>query len=130
LFVVSNIWLSAQNNVLNFNTRGVSVKGDINIPARTVSNNQNYIELEYNFEEAFVVDIRRNVDTFQLVKIKGLGLMDDIGKPALPAYNDIFVVPSKNGLSVQIIESQCTDFEDFYIYPALEPETGLIGDTT
>ena len=38
-------------------------------------------------------------------------------------------VPSKNEFSIQIIESQYTDFENFYIYPALEPETGLVDDT-
>ena len=70
----------AQNSVLNFKNRGVSVKEDVNIPARIVSNIQNYIELEYNFEEAFVVDIRRDADKFQLVKIKGFGFMDDLLK--------------------------------------------------
>jgi len=126
LFVISSIWLSAQNKVLNFNTRGVSVKGEITTPARSVSNNQNYIDIEYNFEEAVATDIIRNNDTLQLVKIKGFGFMDDMGKPALPAYNDILAVPTKNGLSIQIIESQYKDFDDFYIYPALEPK---IGDT-
>ena len=130
LFVVSNIWLFAQNNVLNFNTKGISGKGDVDIPTRIVLNNQNYIELEYNFEEAIAMDIKKNDETFQLVKIKGFGFMDDLGKPALPAYNDILAVPSKNGLSIQIIESQYTDFENFYILPALEPEIDLIGDTT
>ena len=43
LFVISNIWLSAQNNVLNFRQRSISVKEEIVIPLRTVSTNQNYI---------------------------------------------------------------------------------------
>ncbi|MDR0232021.1 MAG: hypothetical protein LBI82_07870, partial [Dysgonamonadaceae bacterium] len=130
LLLVPNVWLSAQNNVLNFNTKNISVKEKIGIPARTVSTNQNYIDLEYNFEEAIAVDIKRNDENFQLLKIKGFGLMDNIGKPALPVYNDILAIPSKNGLSIQIIESQYTDFEDFYIHPALEPQTDLVGDTT
>jgi len=130
LFVVFNIWIFAQNSVLNFNTRGVYVKEEVATPTQNVSNNQNYIDVEYNFEEAIVSDIRRDNNTFQLVKIKGFGLMDEIGKPALPAYNDILAVPSKNGLSVQIIEAQYADFENFYIHPALEPEIALIGDIT
>jgi len=130
LFVISNICLSAQNNVLNFRHRSVSVKEEINTPVRNVSTNQNYIDIEYDFEEAIAIDIRRNDETFQFIKIKGFGFMDNIGKPALPVYNDILAVPSKNGLSIHIIESQYTDFEGFYIHPALEPETGLVGDTT
>jgi Peptidase family C25./Propeptide_C25. len=129
LFVVSNIWLFAQNNVLNFSTKNVSVKDEITIPTRNVLNNQSYIELEYNFEDAIAIDVRRNDETFQLIKINGFGFMDDLGKPALPAYNDILAVPTKSGLSIQIIESQYKDFEDFYIYPALEPESDLEGDT-
>ena len=52
LYIVLNIGLSAQNNVLNFNQRGISVKEDISTPVRNVSTNQNYIDLEYDFEEA------------------------------------------------------------------------------
>jgi len=77
LFIVSNFCLLAQNKVLNFSTRGVSVKDEIALPARDVSTNQNYIELEYNFKEAITTDISRNDTTFQLVKIKGFGFMDD-----------------------------------------------------
>ena len=92
LFVVSNICLFAQKNVLNFNTKSISVKGEINTPARTVSNSLNYIELEYVFEEAIVNEIRRNDTTFQLVKIKGFGFMDNLGKPMLPAYRNVLEV--------------------------------------
>lgn len=56
LFIILGCCLSAQNNVLNFSKKSVSVKEKINIPIRNVVTNQNYIELEYYFEEAVTID--------------------------------------------------------------------------
>ena len=116
------ILLLAQNKSIHFKD-GVSDKEIVsNSPKRTVVESSNYIELDYSFDDAEIRTIKQDTSVFQLLNIQGMGKMDNVGKPALPCYNDILAVPSKNGLGIKIVEAIYQDFKGFNIAPAIEPQ--------
>lgn len=123
LVVICISFLSfSQNKKLNFKKGINTEKKESLMPSRSVSESKNYIEINYNFEDADVIDIKHDTDQFQLIRVKGFGVMGDVGKPALPFYNDILVVPQKEGLKIKIIEADYQEYDNFYIQPALEPQ--------
>lgn len=116
------ILLLAQNKSIHFKD-GVSDKEIVsNSPKRTVVESSNYIELDYSFDDAEIRTIKQDTSVFQLLNIQGMGKMGNVGKPALPCYNDILAVPSKNGLGIKIVEAVYQDFKGFNIAPAMEPQ--------
>ncbi len=111
-----------QNNILHLKNSVAEIMEKTNHPLRTVEEKENYIEVEYNFNNIDVYNIERNDKLLQLIKIKGFSLMDNVGKPALPCYNDIFVVPQKEEIQIKIVESRFEEFDNYYIHPAIEPQ--------
>lgn len=112
----------SQSKKLHFKKGINSDKKESLLPSRSVSENKNYIEINYNFEDAGVINIKQDTDQFQLIRVKGFGIMGDVGKPALPCYNDILVVPQKEGLKINILEANYQEYDNYYIQPALEPQ--------
>ena len=104
LFITINVLTFSQNRNLHFKN-GITTEKKENLkPNRIVSENQNFIEVNYNFENANIFDIKQDTSQFQLLKVKGFATMGEVGKPALPSYNDILVVPQKEGLKIKIVE--------------------------
>lgn len=119
----------SQNRSLHFKTGLTLEKKENPQPNRNVSENLSYIEISYNFERADVFDIKQDTSQFQLLKVKGFATMGEVGKPALPSYNDILVVPQKEGLKIKIVEANYQEYDNFYILPALEPQIDSEKDT-
>ena len=116
------ILLLAQNKSIHFKD-GVSDKEVASsLPKRAVAESSSYIELDYSFDNAAITTIKQDSSVFQLLNIQGMGKMENVGKPALPCYNDILAVPSKNGLGIKIIEAIYQDYKGFNIAPAIEPQ--------
>ncbi len=129
LFLSINVLTFSQNRNLHFKN-GITTEKKENLkPNRIVSENQNFIEVNYNFENANIFDIKQDTSQFQLLKVKGFATMGEVGKPALPSYNDILVVPQKEGLKIKIVEANYQEYDDFYILPALEPQIDSEKDT-
>ena len=129
LFITINVLTFSQNRNLHFKN-GITTEKKENLkPNRIVSENQNFIEVNYNFENANIFDIKQDTSQFQLLKVKGFATMGEVGKPALPSYNDILVVPQKEGLKIKIVEAYYQEYDDFYILPALEPQIDSEKDT-
>ena len=116
------ILLLAQNKSIHFKD-GVSDKEVASsLPKRAVTESSSYIELDYSFDNAEITTIKQDTSVFQLLNIQGMGKIDNVGKPALPCYNDILAVPSKNGLGIKIVEAIYQDYKGFNIAPAIEPQ--------
>ena len=49
--------------------------------------------------------------------------MGQVGKPALPVYNDIIAVPDNAVPTITILETESVEYSGYMIHPALEPAT-------
>lgn len=119
----------AQKKSLHFKNGVTDKKTNKYHPKRNVNENQSYIEMNYTFENADIFEIKQDTSQFQLIKIKGFATMSDVGKPALPSYNDIIAVPQKKGLKIKIVETDFLEYDNFFILPASEPQVDKGNDT-
>ncbi len=70
LFTCINVLAFSQNSNLHFKNGLTAEKKENFQPKRNVSENQSYIEINYNFENADVFDIKQDTNQFQLLKVK------------------------------------------------------------
>ena len=106
LFVVSNIGLSAQNSVLNFNQRGISVKEEINTPA--FDKKSSWTEVRTNLFDETVFD----VSTYT---IDGDTVIDS------KTYSKLFI---NNKFYTALRESE--DNKIYACFPWLDPDRELL----
>lgn len=129
LFLLASISVSAQTYLYfgNNKMRTAASAQELITPVRNVTQESASVSVEYNFENAQVLSLPENGTHYSLLKIKGFSSQGEVGEPSLPVYQDIIAVPCKTGLSVEILASQYTEFDNYTIYPAQE-ET-VDGDT-
>jgi hypothetical protein len=130
LFAFISVMTFPQNRVINFKNGNTTEKKESSQPIRDVSENQDYIEINYHFEDADVFDIKQDTNKFELIRVNGFASIGDVGKPDLPCYNDVFVVPQKEGLKIKILETKYQEYDSFCVYPALEPQLDSEKDST
>ncbi len=91
------------------------------LPERTISfNDTSLIQVSYEFESvsAFTKKVK-NTD-YHILNIEGFSFMNELGKPAIPARNDIIALPAAAG-SVVILNAEYREYENFNVHPALAP---------
>ena len=112
----------SQNTFLPFIEDNIISQDEITLPNRIVDDHEiEYIELEYTFQGAFVSNKIVENETYHYLNIQNFGKMNDIGKPALPAYNDFIAIPENATAKIIIIDKEFIEVTGFMIHPALKP---------
>ncbi len=127
LLILLNLSIYSQQNSLNFNPKSaISKRNDKSI--RTfIDEGLKGIEIEYTFDGASLITKKNNNTTYQLLKIKDFSLLQEAGKPALPAHIDIIAIPENAKATIKIISCETKEYDNFLIYPALKPALDKVG---
>jgi len=83
---------------------------------------------EYLFPEMNITEKIINEKVFSQVSYADFGFLKNIGKPCLPAHNDIILIPSDAEIEINIVESEFVILENILVMPALRPATDRYGD--
>lgn len=128
IMIASSLSLFSQNKYLSFENGIDENYSQTKLPERIVRENGfESVEVEYLFIDAAVSEISINDKIYNFIHIEGFGKMTEIGRPALPCYNDIFAVPDFSVLKISIIQADYKEYSGFLIHPALQPASDLDG---
>lgn len=85
------------------------------------------VQITWEFEpftaHEFMVEKRR----FHKIFMKDFTQTKEVGKPALPCYNELIALPQQADFSIRIISSEYVDYPGFLVFPALKPATDTYG---
>jgi hypothetical protein len=83
--------------------------------------------LEYTFNGFTQNNKEQNLDTYQYLHIEGFSKMGEVGKPALPAHNDVILLPGGDNINIEIISSNYEILEGYNIHPTLQDASDAAG---
>lgn len=120
--------------LISFNNKAQSQTGNISqinnninraveqtTPYRNIINSDlNSLDLEYTFNGIALAEKTVNKTKYNYLHIDGFAKMANVGEPALPAHNDIIMLPGNSTASIQIVSSNYNEYDNYYIHPALE----------
>lgn len=124
LLSLSVLFSEAKN--LSF-TKGYEDNGEYKV-SKTISDGDNYTDVTYTFEGAFIQDIENENRIFQRMQMKDANITEEKGNPELPFYTDFLSVGTKDA-KVEIVNVQYADFTDFNIIPSKGKLLTLSADT-
>lgn len=128
LFLFCSSQLFSQNKYLSFEKGIIESQIETTVPDRIVTENGfQSVEVEYLFKDAAISEISVDEKIYTFIHIDGFGKMTEVGKPALPCFNDIFAVPDFASLKITILDVAFKDYGEFLIHPALQPASDLYG---
>ncbi len=128
LMIFTSVNLFSQNKYLSFENGIIENHSKTKLPERIVSENGfESVEVEYLFSDASISEISIKDKIYNFIHIDGFGKMTEVGKPALPCYNDIFAVPDFSNVKISIIQADFKEYSGFLIHPALQPASDLDG---
>ncbi|MBN1926948.1 MAG: hypothetical protein JW798_14040, partial [Prolixibacteraceae bacterium] len=129
LIVFSIHSLNAQNRYISFQKKETKLyENESSEPSRVVSLlKTNAVEIRYTFTGASVSDARVNSETYNFIHIDGFSKMGQVGAPALPARNEVVALPRGSDPQIEILNAEYTEFNGYYIHPALEPAVDTEG---
>ncbi|MCG8702240.1 MAG: hypothetical protein MI922_29580, partial [Bacteroidales bacterium] len=112
-----------KNSKPNFQTEQTS-------PQRFVRDNGSEgLVIEYVFDGAVVGDQPHNGVRYKTISIPGFGMTEEIGKPMLPAKNELIALPSSVHPIISIIDFETETLDELYdIHPALAPARDTEGN--
>jgi PKD repeat protein len=94
------------------------------LPNRIVDDLQpNMVVVNYQFTGVCANNIEHQKQNYQSFSIKGFGYTEDVGKPMLPVRYDMFLIPEKANINIEIIEANYIEFTSKTIFPAFRPLT-------
>lgn len=126
LFSISSFLLYAQNQTITFDSEARIIENTE--PVRTFFDEGVYgIQIKYSFPGALVQSKVVDSTVFQSLFIKSFSHKQDVGLPAVPMHTDLIVVPQGSQLSVQILNAPSVTYNNFLLYPALEPASDEYG---
>ncbi|MCD4694725.1 MAG: hypothetical protein K8S16_00685 [Bacteroidales bacterium] len=104
-------------------TEGLSVSTEQKtLPERSIINGgASYFEIVYNFTGAYLAETFVEGEKYQFINIEGFAKMQQVGAPALPAYNEIIAMPAGSEPKIIITDAHYYEYDGFSIHPALEP---------
>lgn len=96
-------------------------------PQRTIINSDvSSITIQYRFHGFEIATKSESGLEYQFLQIKDFSKMGEVGNPALPAHNDLIMLPGGE-YTIQILEAPYKEYTGFNIYPALEPASDEAG---
>ena len=91
------------------------------IPARGITDQAlSGIRVDYRFYAASVIQKNAQNTDFQLFRIPEFGLLNDIGKAALPVHYDLIALPENADYDLSFSTDSSITHNSFYVYPAQE----------
>jgi len=84
--------------------------------------------IEYYFQNPAIMYRNENNEHYAVLNIKDFSHLKSLGKPALPASNNIVLVPHNAEVEVEIIEADFVTIKDVLVMPALRFATDRYGD--
>ena len=112
------------------NTAFLKENIDQTLPNRIIDDLQaNMVEVNYQFTGVYTNNIEYQKQNYQSFSIKGFGYTEDVGKPMLPVRYDMFLVPEKANLSIEIMEADYIEFISKTMFPAFRPLTDEKNDS-
>jgi hypothetical protein len=79
------------------------------------------IEVQYTFNGFNKTEKSEQSKVYQELHIPEFGHLAEVGKPALPAYIDYIAIPDGAEYTLEVSTSNVYSYNDFLIYPALQP---------
>jgi len=91
-FILVFLQSFAQNQILPF-SNGDEVSSSTT-PTRTVyDEGPNGVNVNYSFSGAILKQLQEDDDFYHLLTVENFSHLQEIGKPAIPAKNDIILIP-------------------------------------
>ncbi len=110
----------SQDSYISFK-KGIIEQINTTLPQREIiEESKSSIEIEYSFSGANIANLNVKDQKFQYLAIDGFSKMDMIGKPSLPAHNDIIAVANET-VKIEIVSADYTEYPEFMIHPTLAP---------
>lgn len=121
--------MHAQNVYLPFCGKGIRTESEESptLPQRTVRDNGTSVDVEYSFPGAFVASKRVGNISYNFLHIDGFSPMGEVGKPALPAHNDLVAIPDNAQAKISILETESKEYTGYMIHPTLKPARDTYG---
>ncbi|QZE15217.1 T9SS type A sorting domain-containing protein [Halosquirtibacter laminarini] len=104
-------------------------KEHLTTPIRKTEDQLNAITTDYHFSGANAVDKEVEGTIYSLLQIEDFGQTGQVGAPALPMRNDMYILKRDESPSIRITDTQFIEVEAFLIHPALELPTDTEGDS-
>jgi PKD repeat protein len=126
LIIVLNTYrLNAQNQLISFSNS--SQQNNIEARRSIIDNGLDGVSVQYEFDNAMVHYQVENSTYYQYFYIKDFTQSQEVGYPMLPVHTDLIMIPKDANLSIQVQDSVSSYYNNFLIYPALEPVSDQFG---
>lgn len=118
---------SYNNNSISSSIEAYASPLENTTPVRQIlESTENTMVIRYEFSGFGMASARNENISYQYLQINEFPKMGQIGKPALPAHNDMILVPGGE-MQIQIIEAPYKEYSGFNIFPSLEPASDEAG---
>ncbi len=125
---------NAQNRFLSFtkdkNRNAIDSEEKVEVkPEREVTTSKNSATVTYNIPGGYIAEILgMDKNEYEFIHVDGFGKMAEVGKPALPAHNDILATLGSKAPKIKIISTEFAEYGGFNIHPALPAARDTEGD--
>ncbi|MDE5421593.1 hypothetical protein L3073_05200 [Ancylomarina sp. DW003] len=128
VFISCSISQSIPMDYLSFTHKKSGSVTDFTLPNREQNPiGEKYLQVDYGFLGAKLTNRTEKGESYYFLHIKGFGKMGQEGAPALPMLNDLLKVPMDSKVSVELVESDYIEYDNFMIYPASAPISDAYG---
>ena len=87
------------------------------------------VEMDYTFPQFEASAVEVDGETYHYIFMEGFGVLDEVGRPALPMRNHNIAFPEDADIWIEILESESMVYDGYLVHPALEPALDLAGAT-
>ncbi|MFO7723018.1 MAG: C25 family cysteine peptidase [Bacteroidales bacterium] len=98
-------------------------------PSRTINDSGlQGIEVSWQFDGITTHPVTVDGEVFQFIRMKDFTHTKEVGKPALPCYQELIAIPQGADMQVRIVQSSFIDMPVTHrVHPALQPATDTYG---
>ena len=97
-------------------------KNDLKTHQRSIEDKGlNGLRLNWKFSGFTANEKQEGNRVFHFIRMAGFTHTKEVGKPALPCYNELIGIPQGADVSIKILKAEYKDYSNFLVYPALQP---------
>ncbi len=127
IFFIMAIPIIAQNNSTFVTLNGKSNQEEAKPQKELIEDRIDFLSVKYQFPGFFLTQKVENQDQYQIVRINSFGFLQEVGKPSLPVFYDIIVVPENSQINIDYKWNKKIERNDILVYPTLEPASDEYG---
>lgn len=128
LFSFLSIIVCGQNTVLPFGSAAADAIAKTGVNRNIKDNGLQGVDISYRLSNAIIAQKNVAGIIYSFFGINGFSKLHEVGKPALPANNDLIALPANCNYKIKIIKGRKLVYKDYLIHPALRPATDTYGD--